>query len=362
MIKIIGVGLMSGTSLDGLDIAIVEFDLKEITLFKILQAKTISYDLILKSQLENSFHYSAYEFEVLHNNYGKWIGEKVNEFINEFNYKIDFIASHGHTIFHEPNKGITTQIGSGAHIYAQTGITTICDFRTVDVASGGQGAPLVPKGDRELFGEFDFLLNIGGIANITYNPESIAFDISIANMALNHFAEKLGKNYDEEGKIAKSGKLDSELLNQLNSLDFYKLAPPKSLGREYFESTFLPIINTSRSSIENKLHTICVHIAIQINNSIELYSKPNVQKKMLVSGGGVLNTFLIEKIKEQCIGTQIVIPNTKIIEFKEALIFAYLGLLRLQNKKNCLKSVTGAKHDVIGGAIYGTSLNIYKDV
>lgn len=345
---------MSGTSLDGLDIAFVHFTHKNNAwTFEITKAETVAYPSEISDKLRNIYFGTALELADFHNTYGKWIGYQVNQFIQDFDTP-HFIASHGHTIFHRPELGFSLQIGSGAHIYAQTGITTVCDFRSVDVALNGQGAPLVPKGDQELFKDFDYLVNIGGIANITHNKSSRAFDITIANMALNELANERNLDYDPNGDLAKSGKVNEILLEQLNNLPFKRGVFGKSLGREFYEKEFKPIIDSFNISLEDKLHTVCRHIAFMFRKAVRVFSETE-NKKMLISGGGVLNNFLVECIRKELPELQIVIPERKIIEFKEALIFAFLGLLRLRNENNCLKTVTGATSDALGGAIYGPS-------
>lgn len=347
---------MSGTSLDGLDIVYASFEQDKPHNFEIVASETIKYDPELKQKLSDCFNYNAWELEKWHHEFGRWLGQETNKFIAKHQAEPLFVASHGHTVFHEPHLGFTTQIGSGAQIYAQTGITTVCDFRTVDVAKGGQGAPLVPIGDRDLFAGYDYLLNLGGIANITFNitnqnPKPIAFDVCVANMALNYFSQKLGKEYDKNGETARSGTLNIQLCNALNDLSFFSEKAPKSIGREFFEREFLPLINSFHLQESDILNTLCNHIALQIKNVLP--DVPNKHTKLLVTGGGALNGYLMECISSACSQTHTVIPDKKIVEFKEALIFAYLGLLRLQNKPNCLHSVTGATSDSTGGAIYG---------
>lgn len=345
-----GLGLMSGTSLDGLDIAYVKFEEGTSWCFEILEAETVAYDDKMRAALHECFHYAALDFQKFHHDYGRWLGKAASEFIAKHQIRPQFIASHGHTIFHDPAQGFTTQIGSGAEIYAHTGIATICDFRTVDVALGGQGAPLVPQGDRDLFGTYEYLLNLGGIANITHNSISKAYDITVANMALNHYAKQLGKDYDADGRWAFAGQLHATLLERLNSLGFFHQPAPKSLGREFFEREFLPILNEFDLSPQDFLHTICCHIAFQIGQVVVKSAHP---EKMIITGGGALNGFLVDCIRKQCTDVEVVLPDRKTIEFKEALIFAYLGLLRIRGQSNCLASVTGASQNAIGGAVYG---------
>ena len=339
-------GLMSGTSLDGLDLALCNFHIKnEVISFELLASKTIEYDSIWKEHLQNAFKSSAEQYFKLHHLYGEYIGEKVNGFLKENNQTANYISSHGHTIFHQPQLGFTTQIGCGASIAAKTGITTICDFRNLDVALKGQGAPLVPIGDRDLFHQAESCLNIGGIANISFTKNGItsAFDICIANMALNYLSETVGKTFDDGGNMAKSGNYDETLLQSLLKLNTQQ----QSLGREFFETQFLPYINSSAISLNNKLATCVEYIALQISETL---NKQQLQS-VLITGGGAYNSYLIERLKHYYNGT-IEIPEDNIIQFKEAIIFAYLGYLRVNEHINTLSSVTKASKDSIGGAVY----------
>ena len=234
-------------------------------------------------------------------------------------------------------------------IAAETGLPVICDFRSLDVAFGGQGAPLVPAGDRHLFPEYDYCLNLGGIANISCeeNGERFAFDICPANMVLNNIASHLNIPYDPFGSLARRGKINRKLFRELGRLDYYQRRPPKSLGKEWVMSDFLPLLEQAHISYEDKLRTVTEHIAHQIS----VILKPDPEKKMLVTGGGAFNIFLVEKIREKC-RTEIVVPGDDIVNFKEALVFAFLGVLRWWNEVNCLKSCTGASQDTCGGAVY----------
>lgn len=346
------IGTMSGTSLDGLDIAYCHFDFFENKwTFRINEAITIDFPNNLKEKLIGAINMSGLDLMKLDNQLGDFIGQSITDFITENNIdqaEIDCISSHGHTIFHQPELKLTTQIGNGANISAITKLPVVCDFRTTDLALGGQGAPLVPIGDKLLFSEYDNCINLGGIANISFvqNSERIAFDICPVNIILNKLAKELGYEYDKSGKNAESGKIDTTLLEQLNSLTYYQKPHPKSLGIEWIENEVYPIINTSTNSIENKLCTFVEHISIQIANNIK-----GKDKTVLLSGGGTFNTYLVQRIKANT-PNKIIIPPVQIIDFKEALIFAYLGVLRLRNETNCLSSVTGASSDNIGGCIY----------
>lgn len=346
--KIKTIGVMSGTSLDGLDLAAVEFQLQNNSWsFEIIEAETIPYTKEWLEKLQSAPAFSGEQLTQLHSEYGKYTGLKIKEFIKSINFNPDIIASHGHTIFHQPEKHFTLQIGNGAEIAAQTEITTITDFRITDVALGGQGAPLVPIGDKYLFSDFDYCLNLGGFANVSFEQDHqrIAYDICPANLVLNYFAEKNGFVFDKNGMLGKQGEINTELLEKLNQLPYYAQIPPKSLGREWVEKSFFPVLDTFEISDLDKMRTIYEHIAIQI-------SKISSNKgKLLITGGGAFNSFLIECIKRRST-LQVMLPDAKIIDFKEALIFAFLGVLRIQNKTNCLASVTGALKDSSCGVIF----------
>lgn len=340
-------GVMSGTSLDGIDIAAVEFDVNNIKKFKILAATTIPYSLEWKNKLKNSSNLKAIDFLKLHKDYGFYIGTLINQFIKSTALKINYIASHGHTIFHDPEHNFNFQLGDGAFIASTTGITTISDFRTLDIAFGGQGAPLVPIGDELLFSEYDYCLNIGGIANISFKKKKkrIAYDICPANMILNYAAQQDGYEYDNKGIMASKGQINNKLLKQLNQIEYYSQPYPKSLGREWVEEIFFPIIKSYKLSVNNLLCTLSEHIAIQIGKNIP---SPG---QLLITGGGTHNDFLISRIKAYT-SAKIIIPDSTIINYKEALIFALLGLLRIKHQPNTLASVTGAKINVCSGIVH----------
>ncbi|MFJ1328795.1 anhydro-N-acetylmuramic acid kinase [Capnocytophaga canimorsus] len=350
------IGLMSGTSLDGLDIAFCHFKKEnEQWFFDIEAAKSISYDQNMRESLKNAVHLSAEQLLRLHNQYGKWLGEQTQLFISEKKINPQAIASHGHTVFHQPQNGFTLQIGSGQHLSNVVQLPVICDFRVGDVALGGQGAPLVPIGDQLLFAEFDFCLNLGGISNISFEKEGkrIAYDIGIANMILNHLCRKIGKNYDHNGNLAKNGKLLPTLLERLNKLPYYQTDYPKSTGFEWFSKEILPIVESIDAKVEDLLYTAVHHICEQIKINVEKHLSPFKKQKLLITGGGALNTFLIETLKEKLDKQiEIIVPEKQIIEFKEALIFAFMGVLRLENQINILSSVTGARKDSCGGILF----------
>lgn len=342
------IGLMSGTSLDGLDICHVRFEFPEIR-FEILRAETAEYPHEWKSKLKNSIHLSAEELTKLDFDYGIFLGKAVCRFIRKNKIeKVDFIASHGHTVFHNPGKNYTLQIGKGQGIFAEIGIKTVFDFRTQDVLMGGQGAPLVPIGDRLLFGEFDSCLNLGGFSNISFeqNGKRIAFDICPFNIVLNFLAEKYGKNYDENGDLARNGKPVPGLSEKLSELAFYKMPPPKSLGIEFCNQFIFPLIEDFSPKTEDLLATFTQHFAVQISNVLNR----NGLKNVLVSGGGAYNQFFIEQLRSKT-SCEILLPQQSIIEYKEALIFALMGMLRIENETNILSSVTGARKNHCSGLL-----------
>ena len=263
--------------------------------------------------------------------------------------KVDFIASHGHTIFHQPDLKLTHAIGDAQKMAKQTGLSVINDFRSKDVSLGGQGAPLVPIGEKLLFRNHDAFLNLGGIANLTiHKNETLAFDVGPFNQVLNFLSQQLKKEYDANGDLARRGSLSQELLIQLNSLPYYNSTSPKSLGRENIETDWLPIFEKYDISVQDKLHTFCVHIAQEISKAV-----PQGSHKLLVTGGGTFNTFFIELLKQKLSGQVVMdVPDKRIIEFKEAIIFAFLGILRWRREVNCLASVTGAVRNSCGGVLH----------
>nr|WP_299036242.1 anhydro-N-acetylmuramic acid kinase [uncultured Tenacibaculum sp.] len=342
------IGLMSGTSLDGIDLAYIKMHENLYEDFRIIQAETVSYSNEWKKKLQEAINYDEKDLQILDVNYGEFLGSILNNFIREHRIsKLDFIASHGHTVFHQPENGITLQIGNGQVIANVTQQKVVCDFRTQDVALGGQGAPLVPIGDRLLFTDYDYCLNLGGFANISYeeNKQRIAFDICPVNIVLNHYTRKIDLEYDNEGEIASEGKINMGLLRRLNELSFYQELPPKSLGLEWVQENIFPLVDKYEINIPSVLRTFIEHTALQIGNVVEN------EATILVTGGGAFNTFLMKRI-EFFAQTKIKQVSTELIHYKEALIFALLGVLKTQNKVNCLQSVTGAKKNHSSGNIF----------
>lgn len=354
------IGLMSGSSLDGLDIAFVHLhENAGKWSFDIIHADCYSYSAEWKNKLQSSVELNALNYLMLDSEYGHYIGRLVNEFINKYQleYKVQLIASHGHTTFHLPSKKMTAQLGNGAAIAAETGIAVVSSLRSLDVALGGEGAPIVPIGDKLLFGDYQYCLNIGGIANVSSIKSSsyLSFDICAANSILNMLAEKLGKEYDAEGGIARNGTINDELLQQLNKFDYYAKTYPKSLANSFGTGIVFPILEKSELSTEDLLATYTEHIAVQIKNAIEaIDAKHEGEIKLLATGGGACNTYLIEKLQHKLasLNITVVVPEQSVVLYKEALIMALIGILRWREENNVLSTVTGAARNSINGAIW----------
>ena len=346
-------GIMSGTSLDGIDIAEITFNNNNKWSFKLGTCVTIPYSEIWIEKLKTAHTKSKQELELLNKEYTVYLSTIINGFIEKHNIlNLDAICSHGHTILHEPQNKYTLQIGNLPELALLTKQNVVCDFRVQDVQLGGQGAPLVPIGDELLFSEYEYCLNLGGFANISFNHNGnrIAFDNCPVNTVLNYYAQQLGKPYDHNGNFARKGKLNRKLLNELNQLEYYKITPPKSLGIEWVNGIIFPLLNKYNIDSKDILHTFTVHMATIITNDIKK-NKVQPHAKLLITGGGVYNSFLIEKLKELTDIT-ITIPNENIIEFKEALIFGLLGVLKLSNEVNTLSSVTGATNNHSSGNVF----------
>ncbi len=345
------IGVMSGTSLDGVDLAHIEFNTQNNKWnFSILESETVSYsaDWILK--LKNAVDFSEEELTKLNQEYTKLLASIIAGFIAKHQITdLDAVCSHGHTILHQPQNSFTLQIGNLPEIATLSQQTVVCDFRVQDVQLGGQGAPLVPIGDKILFAEYDYCMNLGGFSNVSFeeNGKRIAFDISPVNTVLNFYANQLGLDYDDKGQISKTGKCHTPLLEELNRLEFYQKKYPKSLGFEFVKETVLPIIERYPISIDDKLNTFTEHIALQTALAL-----PTKKGSLFITGGGAYNDFLIERIQQYLPDLKIIIPSNKILEFKEALIFALLGVLKLRGEINVLSSVTGAREDHSSGVIY----------
>ena len=351
------IGVMSGSSLDGLDIVFTELqETGGVWAFEVKAAECIPYDNHWEENLKNAINLSAKDYLLLHSDYGRYIAQNINEFIHRNNllHQVNLISSHGHTSFHLPKNKMTHQLGDGSAIAADTHLPVVSDLRSIDVAFGGQGAPIVPLGESLLFRDYDYFLNIGGIANVSIKLENevLAFDVCAANRILNLLANEKGLDYDDEGKISLQGIINMPILDKLNELEYYKHSPPKSLANSFGTDIIYPLLKAGLS-VEDNLRTYTEHICLQIKNCLQLYKKDLVQK-LFVTGGGAFNNFLIERLSKNLkeINFEIVIPGEEVIKYKEALIMALLGVLRWREQYTVFASVTGASQNSIGGALW----------
>ncbi len=347
--------MMSGTSLDGVDLAFVQLTEEGGKWrYDVMAAETVGYDAQWRHELQNAIHLSAVDLLVLNNKYGQWLGELAKGFIQRHNLEdVDFIASHGHTVQHQIDKALTYQLGSGYHLSLASGCRVINDFRSMDVALGGEGAPLVPIADEHLFSKYDFCLNLGGIANVSFQNEGrrLAFDIGLSNMLLNHLTQAHGLEYDKGGELARSGTRIDDYFEALNSLPYFQIKGPKSTGYEWFVDEVLPVAERfGHCSFEDTLSSVVHHVAFQIGESINAIRDHGT---MLVTGGGARNDFMVELIRRHTAdGIDVIVPDNQTVDFKEAIAFGLMGALKIRGEVNCFASVTGASRDSSGGVIY----------
>ena len=353
------IGLMSGSSLDGLDIAFVQLQENGGKWsYEILHADCYEYDDNWTKKLKNAVTLNALDYQLLHTEYGHYLGKQVNLFIekNNLHHQVNLVSSHGHTTFHVPEKLMTGQIGDGAALASETKLPVVTDLRAMDVAFGGQGAPIVPIGEKLLLGDYTYFLNLGGIANISIHMADtvIAFDVCAANRVLNMLAEEKGLAFDEDGKLAAAGNINTALLQKLNELEYYKQPHPKSLANDFGTETVFPIIKLAALSTEDAMRTYVAHIVVQIKNAILNSRQSTVDSRLLATGGGAFNSFLVKKLNEVLneINIEVIIPDENLIKYKEALIMALMGTLRWREEYNVLASVTGAERNTIGGALW----------
>ncbi|MBL7900847.1 MAG: anhydro-N-acetylmuramic acid kinase [Bacteroidia bacterium] len=351
------VGIMSGTSMDGTDLALCDVDHKDGRWsVNLVAAQTFPYDEKWRIRLSQLRYQNAEVFAKTDVFYGRYLGETVRNFLSSHRESADLIASHGHTIFHDPTRWLTCQIGDGATMNAVTRIPVVSGFRRADVALGGQGAPLVGLGDDLLYPEYDFCLNLGGFCNISaiHKGRRIAFDISPCNIVLNRLARESGQSYDKDGEVAAQGEVIYPLLKRLDEIPFYQQGYPKSLGREWINREFWHIVRDfDTEPVADRMKTLVVHIARQIANAIHTLNENHGQgTRMLITGGGAHNPVLIDHLRSE---TEAVtdIPDSGLVDFKEAMIFALLGALRVGNMTNTLNSATGASQAWVSGSLDG---------
>lgn len=348
--------------MDGLDIAHVSLEEKEDGKwdYSINAGTTIEYEEKWRLRLSKLRHQSSMIFHKTDRFYGQFIGQHIKQFLEDNNLEADLVASHGHTVFHQPENNITVQVGDGNSITAYSGIPCVTNFRALDVIVGGEGAPLVGVADEHLFGEYDMCLNLGGFANISadLNGSRVAFDVSPCNIVLNRIAREFNQEFDTDGEIASRGQIDYDLLDDLNDIEFYSYEPPKSLGREWISSNFWSYVRNSVAKKEDKMATLVDHIAQQVANNVEdLSSGDASMKRLLITGGGAFNKSLIEAIRKHT-EAEVIVPEATLINYKESLAFALLGILRVQNKINVHSVATGASKDTVSGSLYGNFSNI----
>lgn len=343
---------MSGSSLDGLDIACCDFIVREESWsFVFHHAEMIPYDAEWQKKLSEVRDLNSKALWELHSAYGQYLGRMVKDFILKYQIEgVELVASHGHTVFHHPEKGYTVQIGNGADIAAACGLPVVSGLRSGDIAKGGQGAPIVPIGEKMLFQAYDGFLNIGGIANLSIREGElfIAWDVAAANQVLNALAAKAGKDFDSGGALAREGKVDYAVLDELDLIKFYLLYPPRSMDNAYIKEHYLPIL--AEMDAKDGLATFTEHLSTRIVKELIRFGAP--PKNILVTGGGAFNSFLIEKIQQKLPESYVHVPNGALVEYKEALIMAFIGLLRYLGRDNVLSSVTGARGDSCSGALY----------
>lgn len=353
------IGLMSGSSLDGLDIVFAEIQENGGKWrFELLAADCYPYADEWVSRLQHATRLNAFDYQLLHVEYGHYLGREVKRFIDahDLHYKVGLIASHGHTSFHDPSRGLTAQLGDGAALAAETGLPVVSDLRSMDVALGGQGAPIVPIGEQLLFGDYAYFLNLGGIANISANQVPyIAFDVCAANRVLNMLVAEAGKAFDDKGAMAAAGEVKADLLEKLNDLDYYRKPWPKSLANEWGTDVVYPLIKGSGYELNDRLRTYTEHIAIQVTAAVDLLKSTHAEpEKLLVTGGGAFNELLVARLSSLLSekNVAVVLPDNHLIAFKEALVMALIGVLRWREEVNVFSSVTGARRDSVGGALW----------
>jgi anhydro-N-acetylmuramic acid kinase len=349
------IGVMSGSSLDGVDIAYVEFEENGGKWsYTILETDCQPYENSWQEKLAAATGLAGRDYQLLHTEYGHYLADRLVDFISSRNlhFKVSLISCHGHTTFHMPDQRMTAQLGDGAAIAVKTQLPVVSDLRAMDIALGGQGAPIIPIGEKLLWEGYHFFLNLGGIANISLheNDKRIAFDVCPANRVLNMLASLNGKAFDEGGRMAATGKINSKLMDDLNALPYYKKSHPKSLANDFGTDIVFPLINKSGLTPEDALRTYSEHIALQVSRAFNM----NSTGKMLVTGGGALNSFLVSRIAELVAerGIETEVPDNLLVNYKEAVVMALIGVLRWRQENNVLSSVTGAARDSIGGALW----------
>lgn len=348
---------MSGSSLDGLDIGIIDIIKKGNELsYEVIRCDTIEYSTEWKKSLTSLPNASAKELANNDMAYSRYMSELIRSFLKEED-QIDYVSLHGHTLFHEPENGFTYQLGNGGVLSARLGLPVVCDFRSKDIGLGGKGTPLAPIVDSYFYNEYEVLINLGGICNLTFlsKKETIAWDVCPCNQLLNFLSEKMNLAYDKDGLIARNGKLNLDFLNILEKNPYYSEKYPKSLDNQYIKQNIIRELDSYTIPLEDQLHTTCIFVARQIKAAIQMAVKSLEvawPEKILITGGSAHNAFLIQCIKEHCAPSVVSIPDETIINYKEIILMALCAYLRVNNQENTLSEVTGSSRNSIGGAIY----------
>jgi anhydro-N-acetylmuramic acid kinase len=345
-------GAMSGSSLDGLDLAICSFT--DQSIFTIHNSTTIELPLDLRTKLKNFSTLNAFQIADLDAYFALFSAHSIRDFTNNWIGGISLVVSHGHTLYHNPANAVSWQIGNGGIIAAVTGIDTLCDLRVQDVALGGQGAPLAALVDLNLFKDYTGLLNLGGIANITINQSNTVYswDISPCNQVFNHLAQKEGKEFDKGGSIARSGKILMELIHKWQENTYFSQMPPKSMDNTWVKENYIKEIDKIDQPVKILMASFAEFVAIQLSKDLKsLDLNPG---KILVTGGGAFNAHFISRLKVHLspLNWVVEVAEESLINYKEAMLMAYMGHRYINKKTNTISTATGAEKDLISGALY----------
>lgn len=355
-------GVMSGSSMDGLDLAFIRLNTEVgkpgllSASYELLHGATMPIPEELLNQLKYSSKLDALSLLTLDQDFGSWAGKAIDTAIKQTSFSPSLIGFHGHTVFHFPDRKVSFQLGHGAVLSAYTQLPVVTDFRSQDMALGGQGAPMVSIAEKWLWPDYSGFLNLGGICNITLKKTKEAYesaDIWVCNQILNHLAREVGHSYDDRGLIAAKGLPIDELIEALLLAEWFEKKAPKSLDNSYLYEEVIPLFNKYRDySTGDKLHSAVIVIAKAIANHVNaVYHSEAIQGGIMLTGGGALNDFLVEKIRAE-LTCDIFLPDLETIQFKEAIMVAFAGWLRWRGLPNFIKEATGAKSDAIGGVLH----------
>lgn len=339
---------MSGSSLDGLDIAIATFASRDT--YDVVFNKHCALPSQLASELNKAASYNIKDYLELESKFTDFIAKELQNITNQYQ-DINLIAIHGHTVHHDPDSGYSCQMVNAGRLASLTGLDVLADFRNQDIGLGGQGAPLAPIVEH-LLGSQAAYLNLGGIANISLHKSGsiVGYDVSPCNQLFNHFAKLNGLEYDDKGLLGRKGAIDQNLLNQWSALPYFQVDAPKSMDNQWLVHNFISTLEDDKS--EDQCHTAYQFVSHQIAKSV--INNLSEGDRVMCTGGGSYNDYLIQliqdKIKSKSI--QLVFPPKELIDYKEAILMSYMGYLYLNNKPNTLSSVTGASRSASVGGYY----------